>query len=156
VNDARSGLPIMNVRTLRQQVDRTLTQDRLLAILASAFGLAALLLVAVGLYGVIAQWAAQRTREIGVRMALGATSARVRWMVLRQALLLVIAGLAIGIPATLATSRLLEGILFGIRPMDATTVASAALALLAVATLAAYVPAHRASRVPPMTVLRYE
>ena len=156
VRDAHSGLPFMNVRTLKAQVDRTLVKDRLLATLATGFGLAALFLVAVGLYGVIAQWAAQRTREIGVRMALGATSGGVRWMVLRQGVVLVLVGLVLGIPAALAASRLLQGLLFGVQPMDPKTVTVAALAMFAVAALAAYLPARRASRVDPMAALRCE
>jgi predicted permease len=156
VREAHSALPFMNVRTLKAQVDRTLTKDRLLATLATGFGLAALFLVAVGLYGVIAQWAAQRTREIGVRMALGATSGSVRWMVLRQGVLLVVSGLVLGIPAALAASRLLKGLLYGVEPMDPVTVSAAALAMFGVAALAAYLPARRASRVDPMAALRYE
>jgi predicted permease len=156
VREAHSGLPFMNVRTLKAQVDRTLTKDRLLATLATGFGLAALFLVALGLYGVIAQWAAQRTREIGVRMALGATSGGVRWLVLRQGVALVMVGLVLGIPAALAASRLLEGLLFGVQPMDPKTVTVAALAMFAVAALAAYLPARRASRVDPMAALRCE
>jgi len=156
VREAHSGLPFMNVRTLKAQVDRTLMQDRLMATLATGFGLAALFLVAVGLYGVIAQWAVQRTREIGVRMALGATSGGVRWLVLRQGVVLVLVGLGLGIPAALAASRLLKGMLFGVEPMDPATVAAAALAMFAVAALAAYLPARRASRVDPMAALRCE
>jgi predicted permease len=156
VHDAHSGLPFLNVRTLRTQVDRTLMQDRLLATLASAFGLTALFLVAVGLYGVIAQWAAQRTREIGVRMALGATSGGVRWLVLRQAVVLVLIGLLVGIPAAMAASRLLKGMLFGVEPMHLPTVFGAVLAMFAVAALAAYLPARKASRVDPMAALRVE
>jgi predicted permease len=156
VHDAHSGLPFLNVRTLRAQIDRTLMQDRLLATLATAFGLTALFLVAVGLYGVIAQWAAQRTREIGVRMALGATSGSVRWLVLRQAVVLVVIGLLLGIPAALAASRLLKGMLFGVEPMHPPTVIGAGLVMFAVAALAAYLPARRASRVDPMAALRCE
>jgi putative ABC transport system permease protein len=156
VRDAHSGLPFLNVRTLRTQVDRTLMQDRLLATLASAFGLTALFLVALGLYGVIAQWTAQRTREIGVRMALGATSGSVRWLVLRQAVALVLIGLVVGIPAALGASRLLRGMLFGVQPMHPPTVIGAALVMFAVAALAAYLPARRASRVDPMAALRVE
>jgi ABC-type antimicrobial peptide transport system permease subunit len=129
-------------------------QDRLLATLATAFGLTALFLVALGLYGVISQWAVQRTREIGVRMALGATSTEVRWLVLRQGLLLVLAGVLLGIPAALATARLLKALLFGVQPMDPRTLTVASLALVAVASLAAYLPARRASRIDPVAALR--
>jgi ABC-type antimicrobial peptide transport system permease subunit len=128
----------------------------MLALLSTAFGAVALFLVCVGLYGVISQWAVQRTREIGVRMALGATAAGVRWMVLRRALLLVLAGVAVGVPAAMASSQLLRGVLFGVRPLDPRAIAGAALAMLAVAVLAAYLPARRASRVDPMAALRSE
>jgi hypothetical protein len=110
--------PVVGVRTMRVQVERALGGERALASLASTFGLAALLLVCVGLYGVIAQWAAQRTREIGVRMALGATASGVRWMVMRQAFTLVLVGLAVGLPASVAVARLLRGLLFGLGALD--------------------------------------
>jgi hypothetical protein len=99
----------MNVRTLRRRWIARWSRTRLLATLATGFGLAALFLVAVGLYGVIAQWAAQRTREIGVRMALGATSGGVRWLVLRQGVVLVLVGLVLGIPAALAAVAVAAG-----------------------------------------------
>jgi ABC-type antimicrobial peptide transport system permease subunit len=133
-----------------------LVKERVLATLAGTFGLGALFLVALGLYGVISQWSTQRTREIGVRMALGATSARVQWLVLRQALMLVVAGLALGIPAALAVARLLEGLLFEVEPLEPAVLLAAALTLLSVASLAAYVPARRASRVDPAVALRTE
>ena len=125
-----------------------------MATLAGGFGLTALFLVAIGLYGVISQWAAQRTREIGLRMALGATAGGVHWLVLRQAFTLVAIGVALGVPAALFASRLLTGVLYGVPPMHAPTVIAAALALFAVTALAAYLPARRASRVDPMSALR--
>jgi ABC-type antimicrobial peptide transport system permease subunit len=133
-----------------------LVKERVLATLASAFGLGALFLVAIGLYGVISQWATQRTREIGVRMALGATATRVQWLVLRQALALVLAGLALGVPAALGVARSLEGLLFEVEPLNAGVLFGAVLTLLCVATLAAYLPARRASRVDPVIALRTE
>jgi ABC-type antimicrobial peptide transport system permease subunit len=156
VRQVHSGLPILSVRTLRNQVERTLTHERLLAVLSTVFALAALLLVSIGLYGVISQWAGQRTNEIGVRMALGATGGHVRWLVLRQALLLVVAGAVVGLPAAMVAGRSLEGLLFGVRPIDPGTLAVAAAATLGVAAVAAYLPARRASRVDPMAALRDE
>jgi predicted permease len=156
VAEAQPGLPVINVRTLSEQIDRVLVKERVLATLAGTFGLGALFLVALGLYGVISQWSTQRTREIGVRMALGATSRRVQWLVLRQALMLVVAGLALGIPAALAVARLLEGLLFEVEPLEPAVLLAAALTLLSVASLAAYVPARRASRVDPVVALRTE
>jgi predicted permease len=147
---------VSSARTMVVEIDRTLARPRMLATLATVFGLAALFLVSLGLYGVISQWGIERTREIGVRMALGATAGGVRWLVLRQAFVLVLAGVAVGIPAALATAQLLKGVLFGVAPTDAATFAAATLALGAVATLAAYLPARRASRVDPMVSLRVE
>ena len=153
---AHPGLPVRNSRTLGSLVDRSLRRDQLLATLSTAFGTAALFLVSLGLFGVISQWAGQRTREIGVRIALGATAGGVRWMVLRQAFILVVAGVALGVPASLLAARLLQGVLYGVSPTDPLTLATAALLMFAVATAAAYLPARRASRVDPMLALRAE
>jgi predicted permease len=149
-------LPVMSVRTMRTTVHDALAGDRMMAVLAAAFGMTALLLVSLGLYGVIAQWAGQRTLEIGVRMALGSTAGGVRWLVLRQALALVAVGVVVGVPAAIASSRLLRGALFGVRPLHPPTLVGAALLMFAIATAAAYLPARRASRVDPMAALRCE
>ena len=154
VAEAQSDIALLNVRTLSEQVDRTLVRERLLALLASAFGLGALFLVAVGLYGVISQWATQRTRELGVRMALGATPTVVQWLVLRQALWLVLIGLGLGVPAAIAVAQLLAGLLFGLTPLDPRALLGSVLLLVAVATFAAFLPARRASRQDPVTALR--
>jgi predicted permease len=156
VRNVSPGLPVANVKTLRSQVEGSLTQERVLAILSGTFGIAALLLVCLGLYGVISQWAAQRTREVGVRLALGATSGNVRWMVLREAFTIVLAGIAVGMPVAVATSQLLKGLLFGLTPLDPATLLAASTALVGVAAVASYVPAHKASRIDPMVALRYE
>jgi predicted permease len=156
VRAAHPGVPVVSVRTMPAQIELSLTGSRVLATLAAAFGVAALLLVCVGLYGVMSRWTAQRTPEIGVRMALGAGAAAVRRLVLRQALLLVLAGLVIGVPAALAVARLLGAFLYGVSPLDPRTVALAAGTLVAVAALSAYLPARRASRVDPVTALRAE
>jgi predicted permease len=154
IEGAGSGVTLASVRTMRGQVDEALRRERLLATLSTVFGLAALLLVSIGLYGVISQWAGQRTREIGLRMALGATTAGVRWLVLRQALVLVLAGLAVGLPASVAASRLMQAALFGISPTEPAILTLAMLLMLTVATLAAYLPASRAAAVDPMVALR--
>ena len=156
VAEAAPQLTVLGVRTMQAQIERSLMKERLMATLSITFGVAALLLVCLGLYGVMAEWAAQRTREIGLRMALGATAGGVRWLVLRQALVVVVAGLVVGLPASLAGGRLLSGFLFGIEPTDAATLGASALALAALAALAAYLPARRASRVTPMAALRAE
>jgi predicted permease len=147
-------LRVTNVRTMTSQIDGSLRRERLLAGLSTAFGLTALFLVCLGLYGVISQWAVQRTREIGVRIALGATGRGVRWLVLRQALALVGLGVVAGLPAAAVSASFLREMLFGVSPADPTTMAAMAAALLAVTTAAAYLPARRASRVEPMTALR--
>lgn len=154
VAEAQSDLTLLNVRTLSEQVDRTLVRERLLALLATAFGVGALFLVAVGLYGVISQWATQRTREIGVRMALGAPPRGVKWLVLRQALWLVLIGLALGVPAAVAVAQLLGGLLFEVTPFDPRSLLGSVLLLVAVATVAAFLPARRASRLDPIAALR--
>jgi predicted permease len=156
VAEAQSGLVLTDIHPLTEQVARSIVKERLLALLAGAFGLSALFLVAVGLYGVISQWAAQRTRELGIRMALGATPSGVQWLVLRQALVLVLIGLGIGIPAAVAVSQLLRGMLFQVDPLDLQALLGSALALAAVAACAAYLPARRASRVDPIKALRCE
>jgi ABC-type antimicrobial peptide transport system permease subunit len=137
-------------------VERTLVRERLLVMLSTAFGFTALFLVCLGLYGVISQWAGQRTREIGVRMAVGATARGVRWLVLRQALLLLALGLAVGLPAALAASHLLEGLLFGVTPTDPLTLGFPTFVLVAAVVLAADLPARRAARIDPMSALRTE
>ena len=153
---ANPNLPVRNVRTGEVERDRALWRERILAALSTGFGLAALFLVCVGLYGVIAQWAGQRTREIGVRMALGATRGSVRWLVLRQAFKLVLAGAVVGLPTAVGAARLLQGTIFGLGALDPLMLAGTTLLLFAVAAAAAYQPAHRASRVEPMRALRAE
>jgi predicted permease len=156
VLEIQPGLPVRNIRSLQVELDRVLWKERLLAALSTGFGLTALFLVSLGLYGVISQWSSQRTREIGVRMALGATAGGVRWLVLRRALLLVLAGVAVGLPAAMAGAHLLQAMLFGIQPIDPITLGGAALILVTVTLVAAYLPARRASRIDPVAALRSE
>jgi predicted permease len=153
---AEPRLPLSNLRTLGDQLERTLLEARVLALLARSFGLGALLLVAIGLYGVISEWATQRTREIGLRIAFGASAGSVQRLVLWQALRWVAVGLALGIPMSLAVAQLLRGFLFQTSPLDPGALSGAALALLVVSTLAAYLPARRASRLEPVIALRSE
>jgi predicted permease len=148
--------PIYNVRTLEAQLDESLSQERLVATLASWFGAFALLLAAIGLYGVLAYNVTRRTNEIGLRMALGAGRGGVIWMVLREALLLVGMGVAVGVPLALVLARSLSSLLYGLKPDDPLTISAAAVTLFAVAAVASYLPARRASRVDPMVALRYE
>ncbi len=150
------NLPIADVRPLAEQVDNSLVEQRLTARLSTFFGLLALLLASIGIYGVLSYAVAQRTSEVGLRMALGAQRANVVWMVMRDVLALVAGGLMIGVPAALALERLAAGMLFGLANVDAPSLAAAVLILAAVAGFAAYLPARKASLVDPMTALRYE
>jgi ABC-type antimicrobial peptide transport system permease subunit len=124
------------------------------ATLGGFFGVVALLLAAVGIYGVMAQSVTRRNREIGIRMALGAEPGNVLWMMLRESLAMLGIGAAIGLPAALALTRYTESLLFGVKPQDPVTIAGAVLLLLMVTTLAGFLPAQRATRVQPMEALR--
>jgi predicted permease len=149
-------LPLYNVKTFAAQKAETLAGERLIATLSGFFGALALALASIGLYGVMAYTVQRRTREIGIRMSLGAARGRVVWMVLRDGWAMVAAGIALGIPLSLWISRLVTSQLFGVTPGDPTTLVVAVLLLTAVATLAGYLPARRASRIDPMTALRCE
>jgi len=149
-------LPIEHFRTLDEQVSRSLNTERMLAAVSGAFGTLALLLSLVGLYGVMSFVVTQRTREIGVRLALGATRSSVVWLVLRDAAVMIAAGIAIALPCVWALGRLVESQLFGVQPTDAFTIAAASLLLAAVVLGAALVPAYRASTVSPVDALRFE
>jgi predicted permease len=150
------NLPLLGIRAQNELIARMFTQERLFASLSSFFGLLALALVCIGLYGVMSYTVARRTHEIGVRMALGAQSRDVLRMVLRESLLLVLMGTLIGLAAAWATTRLIAGMLFGLTPTDPPTIALATLLLLAVAALASWLPARRAARVDPLVALREE
>lgn len=147
-------LPISNLRTQREQIDLSLRRERLFAQLAALLGGAALLLAMIGLYGLLAYAVTRRTPELGLRMALGADRGTVRWMVLRQSLILVGVGLAIGIPGAIAGNRFVASLLFEISPSSPLALAAAAAIMLSVSLLAAFIPAHRASRVEPAIALR--
>jgi predicted permease len=149
-------LPIFNVRTLEEQILRSLRQERLFARLSLMLGGLALTLSAMGLYGLLAYAVVRRTPEIGVRIALGAERSAVRWMVLKQSLMLVALGLAIGIPAARSSTGVLASLLFGLEPHDPRVLAAAAAIMCAVAFGAAYIPARRASNIDPLIALRQE
>jgi len=139
-----------------EQLAASLTEEKMLATLSSFFGGLALLLTAIGLYGVLSYNVARRRNEIGIRMALGAEQARVLRMVLGEASWLAFIGLGLGIAGTLAATQVVKSFLYGLQPDDPPTLASAAAMLAAVGGLAAYLPARRAARVDPMTALRDE
>jgi predicted permease len=150
------SLEISSVRTIPQLRDQELIQERLLAQLSSFFGMLALLLACLGLYGVMSFDVARRTHEIGVRMAIGAEAMDVVWLVMRETMLLIVIGLVGGLGSALATTRLIASLLYGLTPNDPLTIGLAGLLLAAVAALAGYLPARRASRVDPMVALRHD
>jgi len=156
VADVDPNLPIRSIIPLSDQVDNNLFAERMVAFLTSMFGALALGLACFGLYGVMSYAVARRTPELGIRMALGAPGRRLLWSVLWESLTLVGVGLAFGLPAVLAASRLVSGLLFGLTANDPLTILVSTLILLVVATLAALVPARRASKLDPLVALRYE
>src|SRR5262245_46067382 len=156
VHSLAPKLPVFNIKTFADHINESISRERLIALLSSFFGLIALLLAALGLYGVMANAVARRTREIGVRMALGARARNVLWLVLRETLFLVAIGIAIGLPVALAANRVIKGFLFGLSANDPLTIALAVSLMLAVAALAGYLPARRATKVDPTMVLRQE
>jgi ABC-type antimicrobial peptide transport system permease subunit len=145
-----------NVTTMEAQLDRTISLDRLMATLTAVFGLLAVVVAAVGLYGVMAFAVAARTREIGIRMALGATCSRVLRQVIAESAVLTAIGIGVGVPVALWVSRAAGSILYGVSPADPWTYAALALVLAGIALSAAWIPARRAARVDPVVALRYE
>jgi predicted permease len=156
VSQVDDNLPVIGIRTQSETIDRLLFSERLLARLFGLFGLLGLVLTCVGLYGLLSYEVARRTRELGIRTALGAQRWDVLQLVLRQGLALVILGATAGAGAALAVTRLLESLLYGVRPTDPLTVAGVAALLIAVGVVACSLPARRATRVDPMVALRYE
>jgi predicted permease len=149
-------LPLQDLRTLDDQVRQNIRTDSLVLQLAAAFAILATLMAMLGLYGVMAHSVQRRTREIGVRLALGAGVGRIRGMIMRELLMILAAGMAIGVPAALAMARLTESQLFGVKSRDGVVVAGAVAALTMAAALAGYFPARRATRVNPVDALRHE
>jgi predicted permease len=156
VKNLDATMPVYAMKTVESQLDETLLTDRLIALLSAGFGLLATLLAAIGLYGVMAFVVARRRKELGIRLALGAQPSGVVWLVMREVLILLSIGLALGVPAALALGRYVGGQLYGIQPNDP-WMATGTLVLLAVVSAAAgLIPATRASRIDPILALRYE
>ena len=151
-----ASMPVYSMKTLEGQLDETLMTDRLIALLAAGFGLLATVLASIGLYGVMAFVVARRRKELGIRLALGAEPNGVIWLVMKEVLLLLAIGLAIGIPTALALGRFVASQLYGIEARDPFTATATLLLLTLVSAAAGLIPAHRASRINPILALRYE
>ncbi|MBZ5591648.1 MAG: ABC transporter permease [Acidobacteriia bacterium] len=156
VEQVDRSLPILSASPLGELLDQRLTQERLLAQLCVFFGALALVLASVGLYGVLSYSIARRTNEIGIRMALGAQQRTVLGMVLRETSVVVVIGIAVGVPVALGLTRFVSSKLYGLKATDPLTIVGASLILAAVAMFAGYLPARRAARVDPLVALRYE
>ena len=156
VGDIDPNLPVSDVRTLAQMVDDFTLNQRLVAQLSTFFGILAAMLACIGIYGVMSYGIARRTNELGIRMALGAQRRNVLWVVLRETLALAIAGVSIGLALALVSSRLVESLLFGLKPDDPLAIGLAVLTMIVVAVFAGYLPARRATRIDPLVALRYE
>jgi len=156
IGDTDPNLPVSNVRTLAQMVDDFALNRRLVAQLSTFFGILAALLACIGIYGVMSYATTRRTNEFGIRMALGAQRRNVLWVVLHETLLLALAGVVAGLALALAASKLVESLLFGVKPTDPLVIGLSIVAMTTVALLAGYLPARRATRIDPLQALRYE
>lgn len=156
MHDTNSAIPEVEIHTMPGLVQESLHSDYFVARLASAFGLLAVVLAGVGLYGIMAFTVARRTRDIGIRMTLGASPQLILRQVLRETLILMLIGIAVGVPIALAGTRLIRTMLFGLGAADPIALVAACVILAAIAAAASYIPARRASQVDPMVALRYE
>lgn len=156
IREIDRDVPILGFTTLADEVNESLAQERLVARISTLFGLLALLLASIGLYGIMTYTVARRTGEIGIRMALGARRTQVLWMVLREALELVAVGTVLGVPLAIAFAHLISNQLYGISPADPLTIFGSMALLAGIALIASYIPARRAAKVDPMVALRYE
>jgi predicted permease len=156
VREADSRIPVTNMVTQAAEIDRTISHEVILAKLCTGFAVLALLIACVGLYGTMSYTVERRTNEIGIRMALGAGRRKILGMVMRETIVMVALGVAMGIPAALAAARVISSMLYGLKPTDPLTITVSASVLIAAAALAGYLPARRASRVAPIVAIRYE
>jgi ABC-type antimicrobial peptide transport system permease subunit len=156
VQQVDPDLPLVNVRTQDQQIEADLQQERIFVTLTSGFGLLALTLAAVGIYGIMAYSVSNRTNEIGIRLALEAQPSEVRGMILRESAWLSVAGIVAGVAAAIALTRAVKSMLYGIQPYDPATLSAGVFLLLMVAIAASWIPARRAAGIQPMQALRHE
>jgi ABC-type antimicrobial peptide transport system permease subunit len=156
VHDADSRIPVTNFKTQSAEIASTINQEILLARICGAFALVALVIACAGLYGTLAYAVARRTREIGIRIAIGARRAAVIWMVMREMCVLAAVGLLVSLPLARGLSTFVKSFLFDMQPNDPRAIAFALVALVSAALLASYAPARRASRIDPVTALRHE
>jgi predicted permease len=156
VRELSTAMPVEELKTLEAQLDETLLTDRLIAMLSAGFGMLATVLASVGLYGVMAFVVTRRSKELGLRLALGAEPGLVIWLVMKEVLLLLGIGLAVGLPSAMALGRYVSSQLYGIQPHDPWMAAGTTLTLALVSTAAGLIPARRASRIDPILALRYE
>jgi predicted permease len=156
VKQVDASMPIYDLKTVERQLDETLLNDRLIALLSAGFGLLATLLASIGLYGVMAFVVARRRKELGLRLALGAEPSKVLWLVMKEVLILLSIGLAVGIPTAIGLGRYVSSQLYGIEPNDPLTAGSTVALLALVSAAAGMIPARRASRIDPILALRYE
>jgi predicted permease len=156
VKQTAADLPLIEVQTMNQRVSQSLAMDRTITKLSGVFGPLAMILVCIGLYGVMSYAVSGRTSEIGIRIALGAQRGSVLWLILRESLLLVLVGVAIGLPSIFGAGKWISSLLFGVKPADPTALALATALMFAAGIFACYIPARRAMRVNPIVALRYE
>jgi ABC-type antimicrobial peptide transport system permease subunit len=156
VSGLNESIPIQNLTTQTDLFNRSIVLERLSTMLCISLALLAVILACIGLYGLLAYHVAQRRGEIGIRMALGARPQDVAWPILRQAMLLASFGVVVGMPIFLALSRAMRSVVYGIKPHDPVTMIGAAALMIAIAALAAWIPARRAAKTDPMEALRYE
>jgi putative ABC transport system permease protein len=156
IHSIDKDLPVFNARSMDQLLDNAIARQRLTMVLLTGFAVVALLLAAVGVYGVVSYSVSLRTHEIGIRMALGAQAGDVLKLIAGQGMMLALIGVVIGLGASLALTRLMESLLFGVSATDPATFVVIVLLLAGVALLACYIPARRAAKVDPMVALRYE
>jgi ABC-type antimicrobial peptide transport system permease subunit len=156
VRDLDPNLPVFKMITLEKQMDDSLVTERLVASLSSGFGFLATILASIGLYGMLAYAVARRTREIGIRMAIGAGRMDVLWLVMRETLQLLGIGIALALPLSWLLTQSIRSQLYGIEPNDPVSIAAAVFVIASVGVLAGYVPARRAAQVHPLVALRYE